>query len=79
MTLFDDAGVTHERAHTREVHDVTGAGDTVLATLAWRLAEGDDAVQAMRWARVAAGLAVQTFGTAVLTRDQRVDAFDASR
>lgn len=79
MTLFDDAGGTHERAHTREVHDVTGAGDTVLATLAWRLAEGDDAVQAMRWARVAAGLAVQTFGTAVLTRDQRVDAFDASR
>jgi D-glycero-beta-D-manno-heptose-7-phosphate kinase len=79
MTMFDDAGVTHERAHVRQVHDVTGAGDTVLATLAWRLAEGDDAVQAMRWANVAAGLAVQTFGTAVLTRDELVDAYDASR
>ena len=79
MTLFDDAGVTHARAHRREVHDVTGAGDTVLATLAWRLAEGDDAVQAMHWANVAAGLAVQTFGTAVLTQDELVDAYEASR
>ena len=79
MTMFDDAGATHERAHRREVHDVTGAGDTVLATLAWRLGEGDDAVQAMRWANVAAGLAVQTFGTAVLTQDELVDAYDASR
>ena len=79
MTMFDDAGVTHERAHVRQVHDVTGAGDTVLATLAWRMAEGDSAVQAMRWANVAAGLAVQTFGTAVLTRDELVDAYDASR
>ena len=79
MTLFDDAGVTHERAHVREVHDVTGAGDTVLATLAWRLAEGDDALQAMRWANVAAGLAVQSFGTAVLSRDELVDAWEASR
>ncbi len=79
MTLFDDAGATHERAHVREVHDVTGAGDTVLATMAWRLAAGDDAVSAMRWASVAAGLAVQTFGTAVLSRDTLVDAFDARR
>ena len=67
------------RAHRRDVHDVTGAGDTVLATLAWRLAEGDNAVQAMRWANVAAGLAVQVFGTAVLTQDELVDAYDASR
>ena len=79
MTLFDDAGVTHQRAHVREVHDVTGAGDTVLATLAWRLSEGDDALQAMRWANVAAGLAVQAFGTAVLSRDALIDAWEASR
>ena len=78
MTMFDDAGATHERARMREVHDVTGAGDTVIATLAWRLSEGDDALQAMRWANVAAGLAVQRFGTAVLSRDALVEAFDAS-
>ena len=79
MTLFQDAGVTHARADRHEVHDVTGAGDTVLATLAWRLAEGDDPVRAMRWANVAAGLAVQVFGTAVLDRDALVDAWDESR
>ena len=79
MTLFDDAGVTHQRAHLHEVHDVTGAGDTVLATLAWRLAEGDDVVHAMRWANVAAGLAVQVFGTSILSRDALIDAWEASR
>ena len=79
MTLYDDAGVTHARAHRHEVHDVTGAGDTVLATLAWCMAEGDDAVRAMRWANVAAGLAVQVFGTAVLDRDALVDAWEESR
>jgi D-glycero-beta-D-manno-heptose-7-phosphate kinase len=79
MTLFQDAGATHARAQRREVHDVTGAGDTVLATLAWRLSEGDDLVRAMRWANVAAGLAVQVFGSAVLERDALVDAWDESR
>ena len=79
MTLFDGAGATHERAQEREVHDVTGAGDTVLATLAWRLAEGDDVRQAMRWASVAAGLAVQVFGAAVLSHDALADAWEASR
>jgi len=79
MTLFDDAGVTHERARVREVHDVTGAGDTVIATLAWRLAEGDDARRAMRWANVAAGLAVQAFGTAVLKRDELMAAYEDAR
>ena len=79
MTLFDDAGVTRERAHQREVHDVTGAGDTVLATLAWRMAEGDDVADAMRWASLAAGLAVQAFGTAVLSREALIDAWDARR
>jgi rfaE bifunctional protein kinase chain/domain len=79
MTMFDDAGVTHEPARVREVHDVTGAGDTVLATLAWRMAEGDNPAYAMRWASIAAGLAVQTFGTAVLSRETLVDAYDAAR
>ena len=79
MTLFDDAGVTREHARVREVHDVTGAGDTVLATLAWRLAAGDDVRRAMRWASTAAGLAVQTFGTAVLTRDDLMAAYDEAR
>lgn len=80
MTLFDDAGVTHEPARVREageVRDVTGAGDTVLAVLAWRLAEGDGAAQAVRWASVAAGLAVRAVGNVVVSRDDLVDAWEA--
>ncbi|MEP6505354.1 MAG: PfkB family carbohydrate kinase [Betaproteobacteria bacterium] len=82
MTLFDDAGVTHDGALVREVHDVSGAGDTVMAALAWRLGEGDDAARAMRWANVAGSLAVQKFGTAIVTRGELVAAMetvDASR
>ena len=82
MTLFDDAGVTHAPAVVREVYDVSGAGDTVMAALAWRLGEGDGAAQAMRWANVAASLAVQKFGTAIVTRSELVAAMesvDASR
>jgi rfaE bifunctional protein kinase chain/domain len=82
MTLFDDAGVTHESALVREVYDVSGAGDTVMAALAWRLGEGDHAARAMRWANVAASLAVQKFGTAIVTRSELVAAMetvDASR
>ena len=80
MTLFDDAGVAHEPARGRAsglVRDVTGAGDTVLAVLAWRLAEGDAVAQAMRWASIAAGLAVGTVGNAVLEREALIEAWEA--
>ena len=80
MTLFDDAGVAHEPARVRDadqVRDVTGAGDTVLAVLAWRLSEGDAVAQAMRWASIAAGLAVGTVGNAVLEREALIEAWEA--
>jgi D-glycero-beta-D-manno-heptose-7-phosphate kinase len=38
MSLFTDQGVSHVRAQAREVFDVSGAGDTVIATLAVALA-----------------------------------------
>ncbi len=80
MTLFDDAGVAHEPARVRDadqVRDVTGAGDTVLAVLAWRLSEGDAVAQAMRWASIAAGSAVGTVGNAVLEREALIEAWEA--
>ena len=81
MTLFDDAGVVQAPAQARGagVLDVTGAGDTVLATLAWRIAEGDEVGQALRWASVAAGLAVRRVGNAVVTREELADAWDGGR
>jgi D-beta-D-heptose 7-phosphate kinase / D-beta-D-heptose 1-phosphate adenosyltransferase len=56
----------HLPAETREVFDVSGAGDTVIATLAAALAVGADLAQAARLANTAAGIATGKFGTAVV-------------
>jgi rfaE bifunctional protein kinase chain/domain len=55
-------------AETREVFDVTGAGDTVIATLAVMLAEGRPLTQATELANCAAGLVVRKFGTSTVSR-----------
>ncbi len=70
MSLFREEGVQHEATYTREVFDVSGAGDTVIATLAVMLASGADMVQAMRVANRAAGIVVGKLGTAVATRNE---------
>lgn len=67
MTLFNEDGAWHETAVTREVFDVSGAGDTVIATLAVMLGAGGDLVGAMRLANRAAGIVVAKFGTATCT------------
>jgi len=65
MTLFGADRVVHEPTRAREVYDVSGAGDTVIATLAVMLASGADTVSAMRIANRAAGIVVGKLGTAV--------------
>lgn len=70
MTLFQPGGVTHEPARAREVYDVSGAGDTVIATMAVMLASGADPVLAMRLANRAAGIVVGKLGTAVANLDE---------
>ncbi len=68
MTLFHATGTVNEKAVAREVFDVSGAGDTVIATLAVMLAHGADWAQAIHVANVAAGIVVGKLGTAVVTR-----------
>ena len=70
MTLFADDGIHHQPAQAREVFDVSGAGDTVIATLAVMLAAGADWGEAIRIANVAAGIVVGKLGTAVVTREE---------
>jgi bifunctional ADP-heptose synthase (sugar kinase/adenylyltransferase) len=70
MTLFHAAGTLHEKAVAREVFDVSGAGDTVIAALAVMLAHGADWAAAIHVANVAAGIVVGKLGTAVVTRDE---------
>ncbi|HZX31629.1 MAG TPA: D-glycero-beta-D-manno-heptose-7-phosphate kinase [Rhodocyclaceae bacterium] len=70
MTLFCDGEVIHQPAQAREVFDVSGAGDTVIATLAVMLAAGAGWAESIRIANVAAGIVVGKLGTAVVTREE---------
>jgi rfaE bifunctional protein kinase chain/domain len=70
MSLFDAAGHTQVPAEAREVFDVTGAGDTVIATLAALLACGLGLREAMPLANRAGGIVVGKFGTASVSYDE---------
>jgi rfaE bifunctional protein kinase chain/domain len=67
MTLFRRGRTLNIKAQAREVSDVTGAGDTVIATLAVMLAAGEGLEAAVRTANRAGGIKVGKFGTAVVT------------
>jgi D-glycero-beta-D-manno-heptose-7-phosphate kinase len=64
MTLFSRSRILNVKAEAREVFDVTGAGDTVIATLAVMLAAGAGIESAVRTANRAAGIVVGKLGTA---------------
>ena len=67
MTLFTAQGRDHVDAQAHEVFDVSGAGDTVLATLAVMRGAGIGWPEAMRWANRAGGIVVGKLGTSVVT------------
>ncbi|MBI1733319.1 MAG: bifunctional D-glycero-beta-D-manno-heptose-7-phosphate kinase/D-glycero-beta-D-manno-heptose 1-phosphate adenylyltransferase HldE [Gammaproteobacteria bacterium] len=69
MTLIEMAGgdCAHMRAHSHEVFDVTGAGDTVIGVAAAAIASGYSLRQAVNFANVAAGKVVERLGTAALS------------
>ncbi len=70
MSLFEAGKVSHVQAQAREVADVTGAGDTVIATMALMLACGLPMADAMAHANRAGGLVVAKFGTATLSYEE---------
>lgn len=70
MTLFDPQGNFHMPAQAREVFDVSGAGDTVIGTLAAMLAAGADIRTAVTLANKAGGIVVGKLGTATVTPDE---------
>lgn len=70
MTLFDAQGESHVEANAREVFDVTGAGDTVIATLAALVAAGMPLREAMPLANKAGGIVVGKFGTATVSYEE---------
>jgi rfaE bifunctional protein kinase chain/domain len=66
MTLYSDDGALTIPAQAREVYDVSGAGDTVIATLGTLLAAGAPLPQAMQVANAAAGVVVGKLGAATV-------------
>lgn len=72
MTLFNDLGSDHVDAQAHEVFDVSGAGDTVLATLAVMRAAKIEWSDAMRWANRAGGIVVGKLGTSIVTAEELV-------
>ena len=70
MTLFDAQGTFHVPALAQQVFDVTGAGDTVIATMATMLAAGLSPRDAVPIANRAAGIVVSRFGTASVAYDE---------
>ena len=70
MTLYRAGETLNVPALAREVFDVSGAGDTVIATLGVMMAAGADLPEAMRMANRAAGIVVGKLGTAVVSREE---------
>jgi D-glycero-beta-D-manno-heptose-7-phosphate kinase len=70
MTLYRAGERLHELTQAREVFDVSGAGDTVIATLAVMLGCGAEMSEAVRVANRAAGIVVGKLGTAVVHREE---------
>jgi D-beta-D-heptose 7-phosphate kinase/D-beta-D-heptose 1-phosphate adenosyltransferase len=69
MALFGDDFVKIPTI-AKEVYDVTGAGDTVLATLGYFLSENDDIIEAMHFANAAAAVVVGKVGSATVTLEE---------
>ncbi len=69
MSLYGaDGDVLHSPARARDVYDVSGAGDTVIATIAVARAAGASLADALHLANTAAGVVVGKLGTAAVTR-----------
>jgi D-beta-D-heptose 7-phosphate kinase/D-beta-D-heptose 1-phosphate adenosyltransferase len=75
LLLEGDGAPVYVAAVAREVYDVTGAGDTVIATLAAALAAGASVCEAALLATHAAGIVVGKLGTATASADEVVNSF----
>lgn len=73
MSLIEDGQVQHIPAVARQVFDVSGAGDTVIATLAAGLLGGLPHHEALHLANAAAGIVVGKVGTVAVTRDELLE------
>ncbi|MBU6214520.1 bifunctional hydroxymethylpyrimidine kinase/phosphomethylpyrimidine kinase [Patescibacteria group bacterium] len=76
MSLYEEGDLSHAPAIAVTVQDVSGCGDTVVATTALALATKRSLDEAMHWATHAAGIVVQKSGTATVTPKEFISAYD---
>ncbi|WP_241659751.1 D-glycero-beta-D-manno-heptose-7-phosphate kinase [Sphingomonas glacialis] len=76
MMLVREGSVLHRPAQAREVFDVSGAGDTVIAALAVMLAAGATWERTVDFANAAAGIVVSKLGTSVATFEEVASVFE---
>lgn len=76
MSLFSEDGVTHLPTFAKQVFDVTGAGDTVIAALSMAMASGADLVTACVFANLAAGVVVGKIGCVPCSQEELLSARD---
>jgi D-beta-D-heptose 7-phosphate kinase/D-beta-D-heptose 1-phosphate adenosyltransferase len=74
VSLLENGQTTHIPATAKQVFDVSGAGDTVISTLAAGLAHGLSALEALQLANIAAGIVVGKVGTVPVTRSELLKA-----
>ncbi|PLY05592.1 MAG: bifunctional heptose 7-phosphate kinase/heptose 1-phosphate adenyltransferase [Arcobacter sp.] len=77
IAILDNDEVTVKPTVAREVYDVTGAGDTVLASLGFSLSLGSDIYSSVEFANLAAGVVVGKLGSATVTMDE-IEEYQAS-
>ena len=77
MSLYRDGEALHQPARAQEVFDVSGAGDTVIATLAAMMALGAPWSDAIHLANLAGGVVVGKLGTATVSREELAAALAA--
>ncbi|MEA2027831.1 MAG: D-glycero-beta-D-manno-heptose 1-phosphate adenylyltransferase, partial [Campylobacterota bacterium] len=70
IAVLENSQIINKPTVAREVYDVTGAGDTVIASLTYALAKGRDIVSAIEFANLAAGVVVGKLGSATASLDE---------
>lgn len=70
MSLYRENQIDHQATRAQEVYDVSGAGDTVIATMGLSMAAGFSLPESMHIANAAAGVVVAKLGTAVCSFDE---------
>ncbi len=80
MTLLEkNKKLVHLTARARKVYDVTGAGDTVIATLAVAIGAGLSLVESSNAANIAAGIVVEQIGTSTINFDKSNNVINLSK